>query len=439
MSVKNRHTQILWFAASLFLILLPIARILYILHRDGLYLVDFGAYCEVSLLLFKGQNPFPSHPGYLINVGGINNPFVFPGQMLLFAPLGYLWSQALQFAWLVLNVFLVFFLTGLVLVKACGYKWRDLLMPGRRQFYFALCCASFLSSSNAMNTMRLGQIPIVLAFLLLGMFWAPASRGLRTILFAVIAAVKYSVLTVFAPLLFFKGSWKLCIAAFALFIFLTISPVFCGNNLREVYTSYFDDYNVLFVPGGANHFSANGVTMCQLELFKLPILNHIMKAIAVCLVLWLFWRERKSKAFPDTLLLLALSLTMLLSYHQFHDLSLIFPFLFIRLFAFARAKQWVLFGITACFPLFLDIPGRVLMKFFSFVGGIPGLGSVIYLPDMMGVPHIFPFMVFYTIALTLWSLYLYLHVDDPYRFEIPESSCAAKDDGMDKNPGDERV
>ena len=37
----------------------------------------------------------------------------------------------------------------------------------------------------------------------------------------------------------------------------------------------------------------------------------------------------------------------------------------------------------------------------------------------MPVYHVFPFMAFYMIALTFWSLYLYLHVKDPYCFEIP--------------------
>ena len=426
MPVKKRNTNILWFAASLLLILLPIARIIFNIVRNRLSMVDFGAYCEVSLLLFRGQNPFPSHTGFLVGINGVSIQIVYPGQMLLFAPLGFLWSNALQFAWLVLNVFLIFYLTGLTLVKACGYKWRDLWMPGRQQFFFISCCACFLFSNNAMNTVRLGQIPVVLTFCLYWMFWGPASGVLRTILFAVIAVTKYSVLPVFAPLLFFKGHWKLCITAFALFLLLSISPAFCGNSLKEIYTSYFDAFGILFEPGGVNHYGSNGSTMCHLGFFKLPILNHFMKAIAVSLILWLFWRERKTKTISDTLLLLALSLTMLISYHQFHDLSLIFPLFFIRLFAFAKERNWIRFGITAFFPLFLIVPDGIRYRIFSVIGGIGGvlgLDSVIYFPNTFGFPHIFPFMAVYTIALTLWSLYLYLHVENPYCFEIPESPC----------------
>lgn len=438
MPMKKRNTHILWFAASLFLILPPIARVVFNIARGGLFMNDFGAYCEVSLLLFRGHNPFPSHPGLLIGINRTNIHIVYPGQMLLFAPFGFLWSNALQAAWLVLNIFLIFYLTGLTLVKACGYKWRDLWMPGRQQFFFMLCCACFLSSFNALNTVRLGQIPVVLAFCLYWMFWGPASKVLRTILFAAIAAMKYSVLPVFAPLLFFKGYWKLCISAFALFIFLSISPVFCGNSLKEIYTGYFDAFGVLFEPGGVNHYDTNGSTMCHFGFFKLPILNHFMTAIAVFFILWLFWRERKTKTFSDTMLLLALSLTMLISYHQFHDLSLIFPLFFIRLFAFAKERNWIRFGITAFFPLFLIVPGGILYRFFSVIGGvfggILGLDSIMYFPSAFGIPHIFPFMAVYTIALASWSLHLYLHVEAPYRFEIPESPCADKSGEKEQSP-----
>lgn len=420
-SFFQKKANILFFVASIVLILLPLIRIAIVETRIP-YLIDFCSYCHISFALFKGYNPFPDHPGLPGFPPWEDMPIVYPGHMLLFAPLGFLWSKALQIAWVVFNILIVIYLTCLTLVKACGFKWHDLLMPGRKQFIGALCCFIFLSSNNVMDTMRLGQIPVVLALCLYWMFWGPPSRILRTFLFAFLAVTKYSLLTVFAPLLFFKGYWKLCICAFVLFIFFSISPVFCGNDLKEVYVGYYEAVKFLFSPGHVNHYGTSGATMCHLGFFKVPMLNHILKAITISGCLYLFWKESKTRVFSDTLLLLALCLTMLISYHQNWDLSLIFPLFFIRLFAFARTKEWWHFGITACFMLFLIVPGTLCLKIFSIPGGIPGLGSVFYLVDKqwsMPVYHVFPFMAFYMIALTFWSLYLYLHVKNPYCFEIP--------------------
>jgi hypothetical protein len=45
-------------------------------------------------------------------------------------------------------------------------------------------------------------------------------------------------------------------------------------------------------------------------------------------------------------------------------------------------------------------------------------------------------MPFYTIALTIWSFYLYLHVKKPYRFEIPVAGAdTTSDDGVEDCAG----
>lgn len=413
---------------SVILFLLPVARTIYVESKNGLYLIDLAAYCDVSRALFKGCNPFPDHLETLVIMGQNDVPIVYPGQMALFALPGFLWGHAVQIGYLALNFAIVFFLTGLTLVKACGYRWCDLRKPGWRQFVYALCCFCFFSSACVMNIMRLGQIVLVLALCLYALFWGPVSRWLRVVLFAFVAVTKYSVLPVVAPLLFFKGRRKLCIAAFSLFVFLSVSPVFCGNDLAEVYGGYYQAIGVLFQPGGVNHYDMSPL-MCHFGFFKIPVVNHVLKAVAICMILWLFWHERKTRHFSDTLLLLALSLTMLISYHAIHDLALIFPLLFIRLFDFAKKKQWFFFWGTAIFPLYLMIPGNVILTVSSWIGGIRGIGSVVYLsnhPWGSRFQHVFPVTPFFSAALALWSLYLYFRVKDPYCFEIPESGPAGE-------------
>lgn len=417
----------IWFVFSAALILLSVwGLVRHFIAVEKLFLADFCAYSVIARALFEGNNPFPDHYDVLFYqfFWGSTVPIVYPGQMLFFVIPAYLWGSVIQILFFALNIGIVFFLLGLTFVKACGYQPRDLWAPGKKQFVFALCCCVFFLSCGMKDAMKFGQIPIVLALCFYLMFWCAdwgrVSFWLRTVLFAFIAVAKYSLLPVVAPILFFKGHWKLCIAAFSLFVFFSISPVFCGNNLVEVYTEYLKAVSQTVQPGGINHYGSYPSGMCHLDCFKNPVIVYFFKALIICVVLWLFRREYKTKSVSDTLLLLSFSLTMLLCYHRIYDIVFVYPLFAIRLFDFARTRQWLLFGITVLFPLFLILPRKVSYEMIaSPIGGISGMNSLVYLTDSEQYPHLFPIMVLFTIALTLWSLYLYLHVKDPYRFEIP--------------------
>lgn len=420
-----KNAKWIYLLVSIALFLIPLIQLV-MAKSIYLDLADFAAYSAVSRTIFEGNNPFPDHFDLLFCQYRWGNivPIVYPGQMLFFVLPGYLWGKAIQIAWLVLNVAAVFFLTALTLVNSWqGYHWRDLWLPGRKQFFYALCCFCFLSSSCVKESLSVGQIPIILTLCLYCMFWGPFSRCLRRFLFAFIALAKYSLLPVFAPLLFLKGYWKLCIAAFSIFVFFSITPFFFGNSLLKLYPDYLKAVALTFQPGGINHYDLHP-DMCHLGFFKLPLINHSLKTIVFGIICWLFWRERNNHLFSDTLLLLAFSLTLLVSYHKYYDVCLLFPLFFIRLHDFAKNKQWLLLGITAIFPFFLIIPRTLsILMIPSWFGSIPGLSSVIYLYDNPWSTHytnVIPILPFFTIALALWSLYLYLHVKAPYRLEILE-------------------
>lgn len=420
----------IYLLAAILLFLLPLIRMHSVIRKESnsKWMADFAAYCTISRALVEGKNPFPDHDDLLFCKydWGRTVPIVYPGQMPFFALPAYLWGNALKNLYLLLNVAIIYYLTGLTLVKACDYKWHDVLTPGKKQIYYLLCCLCFLASCNFLEGLIVGQIPIVLTFLLYWIFWGPASRYVQALAFAFIAVAKYSLLPVIAPLLFFKGHWKLCMTAFALFVFFSVTPIFSGNNLIEVYTEYCKAVATTLLPGSTNHYDCNP-TMCHLGFFKIQMLNHLLKAIAICVVLWLFWREHKNSYVSDTLMLTGLCLTMLISYHRIYDFSLVFPLFFIRLFDFAKTRQWLSFGVTLLFPLFLNTPrtitflmipsciGRLLPQAETFVYTYENLWGTHY-------THVLPITPVFSIALTLWSLYLYLHVKEPYRFEIPASN-----------------
>jgi len=411
-------------AASAVVVLLPIARILAKKVHDW-FLVDLAAYCAVSRALFDGNNPFPDRMEFVnfllkVDPSRTDVPIVYPGQMLLFAWPSYFYGNAFQAIYVLVNIFLVLFVTALTLRKACGYSWRDIALPGKRQLVYAVCCFCFLSSACAMQTMRLGQITVILVFLFYGIFWFPKSAVCRTVSFAVIAVTKYSLLPVVAPLLFFKRHKLFCITAFALFVVLSISPMFFGNSLVEVYSGYAQAVRNIIQPGTVNHYSVN-CNCCHLAFFRSDVLNAVMKGLVVCAIAWLLFRERKTTGISDTLMLLAFSLTFLVSYHGHHDYTLVFPLFFIRLFAFAKERKWALFCGTAVFPAYFLVPSRIVEKVGSKIGAIPGLDSIFWLAPSWDrqIPHIFPINGFLTVALFFWSLYLYFHVEKPYVFDIP--------------------
>ena len=395
-----------------------------------IYNLDFAAYCAISRALFEGKNPFPDHYDVLFcnYHWGETVPIVYPGQMLFFTLPSYLWSQAIQNIYILLNILIIFYIVGITLINACGYQRRNLWMPSKKQFLFVLICILYFLSWSVKASLGLGQIPIILTICLYGMFWGSASRYLRIFLFAFIAVTKYSLLPVFALLLFFKGHWKLCIAAFSVFVFLSLTPVFFGNNLIEVYSTYFQAVNTTIQPGNLNHYNNHPADMLHLGFFKISIINTILKIFTICLILWLFWREYKIKTFSDTLMLLAFSLTMLISYHRCYDLVIIYPLFIIRLFDFYKKKQWSLFGITILFPLFLNIPESLRMKIYSLLMHIPKIDSIVYTYDVYSTNNLyFPILPIFSIVLSIWSLYLYLHVKEPYQFEIPSWNSTFKD------------
>lgn len=415
--------KVLLAAASVLLLVLPIIRIICI-SRGHVYLMDFGAYCAVSKALFSGCNPFPDHTEVLMLPFGKDVPIVYPGQMLLFALPGHFWGQAVQIAYLVLNIMIVWFITGLTLVKACGFNWRDFAHLGPRQLLFAFCSFAYMSSWSVMQTMRIGQIPVILALCLYGMLWLPMPGFLRPLLFAAIAVMKYSILTVFAPLLFFKGYVRFCLVAFAVFVALSLSPALCGHSLMELYPDYMEAVVRTFRPEGVNHYCQSGITCCHLGFLRTGVLNQILKGVAFLPALWLFWRERKAPCMSDTALLFAFSLTMLISYHQLHDYTLVFPLFMIRLVAFAREGKWGYFFTTALFPAYLLVPGRLIERTASIIGGIPGMDSIFYLSNPLWNPtcrNLFPLTAFYAIALAIWSWHLYTRVENTYKFELPRN------------------
>ena len=417
---RSRLCSAAYAIAAAIVLALPLARIV-VLKLHGIFLLDLAAYCDVSRALFLGANPFPANIDALTLPFGEHVPIVYPGQMLFFALPGCLWGNFVQISYIVLNVAIVWFVAALTLVRACGYAWRDIFRPGLRQLIFAICASLIMSTWCVMQTMRIGQIPVMLAFCLYGMFWLPSLRRLRPVLFAFIAVAKYSVLTVFAPLLFFKGHRKLCFVAFAIFVVLSVSPVLCGNDLVEVYRGYSEAVVALFQPGGVNHYGQTGITSCHLGFFKADVANHVLKAFALCPIVWLFWKERKTRGISDAAMLLAFSLTMLVSYHSLHDYTLVLPLFVIRIFAFAKERNWRYLAITAAFPAYFIIPGRLIAKGASFIGRIPHIGSLVQLSNPLWEKEchdLFPLTAFVAIALALWSFHLYRHVRNPYVFDL---------------------
>lgn len=99
-------------------------------------LVDFAAYCAISRAMFEGVNPFPDHFELLFcrYRWGSTVPIVFPGQWPFFAFFGYMWGNAIQIAYYVLNIAIICFLTAWTLVtqheSPVPQRCQGTLFPG---------------------------------------------------------------------------------------------------------------------------------------------------------------------------------------------------------------------------------------------------------------------------------------------------------------------
>ena len=264
--------------------------------------------------------------------------------------------------------------------------------------------------------LRHGQIAIIVSltiFLLL----IKLRFAWKTFLLAFAAVQKFSMLLLFAPLLFIKGRYALCITAFILFIIFSATPLIFGVNLIKLYGDYINEL-ASQVSGGFNSYSQSGYNMLHLNCFKINLFNIILKMVFGFLFIHVMYQEWRKPSFSLNLLLFTFSCSMLLSYHRVYDLPAVNAILAVKFILFIERRQYVHCAIAGGIMLIFIIPQGVFLRICSIIGKLPCSDRIFCLSDYyQGITNLFPILPFIMMAITVWSWFLYLKAEPDFEFE----------------------
>ena len=379
--------------------------------------VDFLCFVDCARVTFKG-----------LDYQDLNNltlyhwpspQIVFPGILVLYLP----------FSWIDIGPAKLLYFWASVSATVGSYWYFMRVIGLERQVSFRsptwLTAAYFgglflyLHSSPVLMALRLGQSSIwCLWGILLVLTWKSKWSWAA---FGVAAVLKYSMFFVLGPLFWVKRYYSLCLVGFAVFLLLSIYPMWLGFNLVDFYGKYLTMLKTE-VSTGANSFRGGGYTMVQIEFFQTAWLNLAGKLVSAAAILWVLYRERHSRRIGMNLLLLVSCLTMLVSYHRMHDQVIVMLILTASLSIFLRSRQWwrLLFAVGFC--LLTLIPFTAVLHLGDWWGRTFALHHIFILTSYLNFHCFAPLPALTMIAVTVFAAYLYRHENsnDPGFLDTPK-------------------
>ncbi|MEI8247529.1 MAG: glycosyltransferase 87 family protein [Lentisphaerota bacterium] len=378
-------------------------------------IIDYICYLDCTMALLKGLDCYEISNLFLHEWDG--PLIIYPGMTLYFIPWTFISVKissviyyALTISVTVVNFVLIFKITGLL--RQIKFKH-----PDKYTCLFFLSGFLFINSSPVIMCLRHGQSPTwtILGILLFFCFTKPHSK---TLMLGLVALMKYSMITTFAPLLFAKRYYSICIAAFAIFSFLSFYLVFCGFDPLVYYIHYV---NVLMksIDNGYNSFNVSGYNMLQIDFFRIDCLNWICKLLLIALALYIFFIERRRDGIGLNLLLLIFCISMLISYHRLYDAGIIILLLLVKINFLFRRKDWIHFAGCAFFGLLYLVPLDVMFKISNYLGAYPVVSRIFHTCSFKGqYLHLLPLPSWSIIALACYAFYLYKKTDDDFIFDL---------------------
>lgn len=378
-------------------------------------LVDFVCYLDCTMALLKGLDCYKV--SNLVLHKWDDPLIVYPGMTLYFIPWTFMNVKISTLIYYILTVFItaasfvfIFKITGLLQ----KINFRN---PDKYTFLFFISGVLFLNSSPVMMCLRHGQSPtwIILGILLFFYFKNPYAK---TLTFGMVALMKYSMITILAPLLFVKRYYAICIYAFVIFATLSLYLVFCGFDPIQYYFHYIQVLTEN-IDRGYNSFAISGYNMLQIEFFKNDVLNKSCKLLLAVLTLYILFTERKRTGIGLNLLLLVFCISMLLSYHRFYDAGIIVLLLLVKMNFLFKKKDWLNVSICATFCLFYLIPLDAILQVSNYLGSYSILNKIFYTCTFKKqYLHLLPVLSWSVIALTCYAFYLYKKTEDDFVFDL---------------------
>ncbi|MFA7231472.1 MAG: glycosyltransferase 87 family protein [Victivallaceae bacterium] len=378
-------------------------------------LVDFICYLDCTMALLKGLDCYKV--SNLVLHKWDDPLIVYPGMTLYFIPWTFMNVQISALTYYILTVSVtaasfvfIFKITGLLQ----KINFRN---PDQYTLFFFISGVLFINSSPVMMCLRHGQSPtwIILGILL---FFYFENSYAKILTFGLIALMKYSMITILAPLLFVKKYYAICIYAFIVFVALSLYLVFCGFDPIQYYLHYIQVLSEN-VDSGYNSFAVSGYNMLQIEFFRANYLNIICKLFFAALSVYILFIERKREGIGLNLLLLTFCISMLLCYHRFYDAGIIVLLLLVKMNFLFKKKDWSNLAICSAFCLFYLIPLDAVLHVSNYLGSYAILNKIFYTCTFKKqYLHLLPVLSWSVIALTGYTFYLYKKTDDDFIFDL---------------------
>ena len=393
-----------------FLCVVVLSRIIMAYSPDNC--VDTHYFVETARLILKGISPY--HPE--TNPTPYKYPVQSPSMSLLTMPLCF-FPEAVQY--------LCFFICGVVTfvgltlwVFYCyGFHVRDYILPCWKNVPIWIVLALVFISSPFLMMLRHGQNSTLAAICLFLVLLNPKrDNGLNMILLGLAAAVKYSLLTMQAPVLIVQKRIRLCFFSFLLFLSLVLVVGLWLDGIIPAFKEYIDLLARDMSRGANSYANANSFSFIHVGFFKYDYLNVLLKISLVVLyllsLLRIYIRQKNETVSASCVQGQALSavewgaftsMTLVITYHRAYDGVLFLPFaglVFVELLSKLRNQlklrvfDYFCMLSLAGILLFWAMPQSFVFAFEAWFGKLFPFGRALFLYSSYPVKRyttMFPF------------------------------------------------
>lgn len=417
-----RHEKPICLALQCGLCMVVILRLLMV-YMNGIY-PDARVFVDTANLIRQGINPY---------TGGFGDHAIqAPTMSILAMPLCFCTKNARNTVMFVLGA-VSFILYCLMAFRAYGFGCRQCVAPRWRHLpiWFVLACLFISSPISGM--LRIGQNSSIAAVLLFAALLHPSrDNGPNVLFLGLSAAVKYSLMTMLAPVLVLQKRWKMSLLAFGLFAIMLLCLGFWVDNVFLVLRDYVT-MCAKSTTGGGNSYNVHAFYFLSIGFLKIAPLNSLLKysllVMYVCALvrIWRGGDKTGEIGFPGHLTAtdwgLLTVITMLVSYHRIQDAILFMPFIGImflesfyealdgRLNSRAVSRSLVLLALV----VFWTLPSSMVFAAGSWIGKrFPGGERYFFYTDdaVGGFYHIFPLMPCVLLAMAVFFFWLEFRGDD---------------------------
>lgn len=385
--------------------------------------IDYLAYCDTTQAIMAGLNPYDLQNLRYHDWGEV--PIVYPGYVFFFQLIAGN-PQRFQLLYLLIAIIALFAALTLLLIRTGLRDAPYSLRTARGFLVYSVVLFAFFNASPTLATLRQGQTTAIIFFCFLMLLMCRRNVS-RYLLFGTAAVMKYSLLTIWAPLLFFKKFYTICVMGFLFFIAAGLYSAVYYPDIVALTTAYLHEVTQS-TRGGLNTYAVSGYNMLHLDFIKNSGVATTLKIAFMIGGVALFLNERTAQRISLNLLFSATCLTMLISYHRVYDVIILLPFLSLLCYEFMITKKYGLLTVGLVFQAYFLIPESLVFTLSDRLGThLALLGQWIHLSHYGEWHHLLPTHAVVMLLMTCFAYYLNLYHTGSYSFDLAATGRSARD------------